>query len=72
LAVTVLEGTNAAPRSDKGPAGWVRGDWAVARSNRKGIIANMVTKMKRDGYPPVKHCSKMDRPSAVASPSMLC
>jgi hypothetical protein len=60
-AVAPLVGANFAMWILAGSTGWGLGECAAARSNREPIIMDMVTKMKRHGYPLVKHCSKMDR-----------
>jgi len=60
-AVTLLVGTNFTAWTLAGSAGRRAGETAAAKSNKGPIIMGMVTKMKRHGYPLVRHCSKMDR-----------
>lgn len=72
LAIATLVGVNLAAWLGAGTGGPAIGEFAAARSNKGPIIGDMVTKMKRHGYPLVKHCSKMDRFMAVASVDALC
>ena len=71
-SVAPLAGTNLAADTVGGSAetGWA--ECTAARSNKEPIIMDTLTRMKRHGYPLVRHCSKMDRFFGVASMGPLC